>query len=134
MGYRPARHLAPWTRNIGTMAEIAAEVRYACVRCQGVYNVDLASLLRLKGPKFELIDRQPPCKLSRCGGHGFFVAAVDRNSFFITLLHEPPPGLWPPGLRPRDFEPPHDPPPRPAAGRAHGWHERSGDRALRLVK
>ncbi|MGB7406315.1 MAG: hypothetical protein WA906_11540 [Pacificimonas sp.] len=134
MGYRPNRNIPPWARYVGDMLAMAAEVRFACVRCRGVYNVDLRAVVAVKGARFTLIDRQPVCKLSRCGGTGFFVAASDRDGYLWPLLNEPPPGLWTPGLRPRDFEPPTDPPPTSTTGQVRQWHEARGDRPLRLVR
>ena len=134
MGYRPNRNLPRWARHVGDMLAMRAEVRFACTRCRGVYNVDMRAIVAVKGQGFSLIECKPTCKLSRCGGAGFFVAAADRDGFLYPLMHDVPPGLWPPGLRPRDFEPPKDPPPLPAGGQVRAWHEARGDRPLRLVK
>jgi hypothetical protein len=110
-----------------------AEARYACPACGHVFNVDLPALLALKGFKFTLIDRRPTCKISRCGGRGFFLAAADRGSYLVPLLSEVPPGLWRIGLRPMDFEPPSSPAPPGGSIAYPDWREVFGGSPLRIV-
>lgn len=135
MSYRDPRRRHPtWSHSVGAMIAAKAEARFACTTCRQVFDVELKLIARVKGRGFSLIDSWASCKLSRCGGQGFFIAAATRNCRLFPLVNEDHLHLWVVGPRPRDFEPPDQPSPIPPGGmRARPWHEAYGDTPLRLV-
>ena len=136
MSYRdPRRHHPSWTHSIGAMLAKKAEARFACTTCRQVFDVELRVIERMRGRGYSLIDAWANCKLARCGGKGFFLAADNRESRLFPLLNQDQMHLWPMGPRACDFEPPEQPSPIPPGGlRARRpWHEAYGDTPLRLV-
>ncbi len=71
---------------------------------------------RMKGRAFSLINSRVRCKVVRCGGQGFFVAASGRDGLLYPLVNKDRLYLWTIGPRPRDFEPPEQPSPIPPGG------------------
>ncbi len=112
----PARIWPVWARSVGAMIEAGVAVRFACLRCKRLYDVDMEALAMLRGRAWSLIDRRGRCKASKCRASGRFVAAGGRDQPFILLMsNEAMPG-WLVGARPSDHEPPPSGgPPRPPA-------------------
>lgn len=102
-----ARIWPVWARSLGAMIEAEVLVRFACCRCEKVYDVDVAALAMLRGREWSLIGRRARCKASRCRAAGSFVAAANRETPFLMLGQGPMPS-WLIGGRPRDHEPPPD--------------------------
>lgn len=130
----PRRRLPAWSHSVAAMRTAKAEVRFAYPTCRQVFDVDLALVERVRGRGFSLVEEWARCKVSRCGGRGFFIAASGRQSPFLPMLGQAWRHVWTVGPRPCDFEPPELPGPTPPGGqRARPWHEAYGDTPLRLV-
>lgn len=102
-----------WTRNLAAMIEAAAVVRFACPKCERLYDVDLEALIMLRGRAWGLIDRRARCKASKCRTSGRFVAAAAADQPFLWLSTSERMPHWLIGARPHDHEPQEDPPPVP---------------------
>jgi hypothetical protein len=103
------------------MIEHGSIVRFACLDCRTIFDVDLPAIARLSGASTSLFGAVARCKSSRCRGHGHFLFAPDLDSPFILLVTDP--DRWTPswlqGLTPMDVDAPDDPlPGAPAAARA----------------
>lgn len=103
-----------WVRSLGAMAEAGAIVRFACPRCERVYDVDLDALISLRGRAWSLVDRRARCKASRCRASGCFVAAQTRDQRFLWLHGRDATPAFVTNSRPRDHEPPEGGPMPPA--------------------
>ena len=110
------RRLWPqWTRSVAAMWEADAHVRFACPACMKLYDVDLESLILLKGRQWSLIDRQGRCKWVMCRARGPFVAAPAQDAHYMLLSTSEALPRWLTGKRPCDDEPPPPTPPTPPA-------------------
>lgn len=130
-----------WARSIGTMMAAGAAVRFACLGCRRLFDVDLPALAILRGAEWGLIGRRARCKASKCRARGLFVAAphdpVRGNARFspFLLLHESAamPG-WLQGTCPADHEPPPSaPPPAPLGVDPHRWAAAGSDAERRRL-
>lgn len=103
-------------RTVGAMLDQGVIVRAGCARCDSIFDVDLRAIVARRGRDYSLIDREITCKLSKCRGQGFFLAAARMDTQLLTLLNADvdPLLIERKGLRPIDLEPP-DPPYRGAA-------------------
>ena len=101
-----------WTRTLGAMIEAEAIVRFACLACKRLYDVDVESLAVLRGRQWSLIGRNARCKASKCRAKGLFVAATGRDTTFIGLGGGELP-KWLVAARPSEHEPPEGGPPDP---------------------
>jgi hypothetical protein len=95
-----------WVRSLGAMWEAGAIVRFACPRCERVYDVDLEALISLRGRTWSLVDRRARCKASKCRASGAFVAAQTPDQRFIWLHGRDMIPAFVAHSRPRDHEPP----------------------------
>lgn len=87
--YWPMIHI--WNQNVGRMlghAAIGAEVWINCSRCGTRSPVDLAKLVRDRGPLFSLWNRQPPCPT--CEGRRFFTGHHGPDTFVRPFTTEIP--------------------------------------------
>ncbi|WP_129792545.1 hypothetical protein [Sphingosinicella sp. CPCC 101087] len=93
------------------MLERGVIVRVGCARCDTFFDVDLAAIAAKRGPNFNLVDQEIKCKVSRCRGPSYFVAAESRDARLITLIDADvdPLSVNKRGLRPLDLEPPEPP-------------------------
>jgi hypothetical protein len=98
-------------RTVGAMLDHGTIVRAGCARCDTVFDVDLRAIIARRGRDYSLIDKEITCKVSKCRGTGFFLAAARMDTALITLLnaHVDPLLIERKGLRPIDFEPPEPP-------------------------
>lgn len=103
-----------WARSIGALIEAGAIVRFACPRCERVYDVDLEALAMLRGRAWSLVDRRARCKASKCRASGAFVAAQTPDQRFIWLHGRDVTPAFVFQTRPRDHEPPEGGPMPPA--------------------
>lgn len=90
---------------VGGLIERAVIVRFVCLACRDVFDVDLQAVAAVRGKDYCLLDLHPTCKRSRCRGQGSFVMAEALDQPFIKLAHRPLPD-WLRGLRPCDIEGP----------------------------
>jgi hypothetical protein len=91
------------------MIEKGVVVRVGCARCRTFFDVDLIGIARARGPDYCLIDRTTQCKVTRCRGRGYFIAASSMVEPIITLTNASMDPFGLNGLRPIDLEP-SDPP------------------------
>jgi hypothetical protein len=112
-----------WAYTIGAMRASGAVVRFACLGCRRLFDVDLEALLILRGADWGLIGRRARCKASKCRARGLFVAApVDRErgdarfSPFLLLHESAAMPNWLAGTCPADHEPPPGPTTPPEGG------------------
>lgn len=104
-----------WLRSVGDMIDNCVIVRLGCPDCRTFFDVDLRALERARGRGVSLIDARPSCKVTRCRGSGFFVAARRMQDPLTLLLSGAALGGTIAGLRAADLEPPQDDPPDPVA-------------------
>jgi hypothetical protein len=129
-----------WARTLGEMIEARAAVRFACLACRRLYDVDLEALATLRGRGWSLVGRRARCKASRCRASGRFVAAAGPDQPFIWLSGGEPMPAWLVGARPTDHEPPpppEPPPPAPAGVDPVSWayaDERERKRMVRRAR
>lgn len=100
------------------MIDRGAIVRFACMKCRTVLDVDLHAVALVRGRSVSLLGATAQCKISTCRGHGHFVYSSGSREAFLMLVDAPETVTpsWLRGLRPCDVEAPDDPPPRsPAA-------------------
>ena len=112
-----------WARSVGAMMASGATVRFACLGCRRLFDVDLEALAILRGAGWALIGRRARCKASKCRARGLFVAAaVDpergdaRFSPFVALHESMGLPSWLAGTCPAEHEPPPAPPSPPEGG------------------
>jgi hypothetical protein len=98
-------------RTVGAMLDHGAVVRAGCARCGTIFDVDLHAIVARRGRDYSLIDKELTCKVTRCRGTSFFLAAARMESALITLLNVKvdPLQVEGRGLRPIDLEPPEPP-------------------------
>lgn len=89
------------------LIERAVIVRFACMQCREIFDVDLQAVVTVRGPAYSLMDRSSTCRRSRCRGQGFFVMATAIDAPFAMLAYRAMPS-WLRGIRPCDVEPPLD--------------------------
>ena len=128
-----------WARSLGAMIEAGAIVRFACSKCERVYDVDLEALAMLRGRAWSLIGRRARCKASRCRASGRFVAAPGMRDLFLWLDAREPTPAWIAGARPIHHEPPEggpNPPAPPGVDPIHWAYadERERKRMVRLAR
>jgi hypothetical protein len=103
------------------MIKRGAAVRVHCRQCEEFFDVDLVAVRRARGPDHSLIDASTDCRISRCRGRAYFLAAPSMEETFLLLVNA---DMVQRGrlesLRPLDVEPPtsDEPPPPPAQSAA----------------
>ncbi len=100
-------------------------VRVGCAKCSTVFDVDLKAVERTRGGHASLINARPACKVTRCRGEAYFLAAFDMDKPLQTLVEPDTNPLGLDGQLPCDLEP-ENPPPRPASAaklRRAGMHQ-----------
>jgi hypothetical protein len=125
-----------WTRSIGAMLAGGAAVRFACLGCRRVFDVDLEALAVLRGAEWSLIGRRARCKASKCRAKGLFVAAPGRHDPFVILSEAAAMPSWLAGSTPADHEPPppHHPPAPPGVDKEKWYRTTSDGERRRLVR
>ena len=106
--------------SVGGLIDRGVIVRFACLECREIFDVDLQAVAAVRGRTYSLLDRRSTCKRSRCRGQGCFIMAEAIDAPFVKLAHRPIPA-WLRDLRPCDIEGPPDgrlPPGSPAAAAA----------------
>lgn len=93
------------------MIDAGVIVRVGCASCSTFFDVDLRAIEQRRGRAFSLIDGETSCKVTRCRGRNFFVAATSMNAVLVTLVNSASDPLQINGRRAIDLEPPDDPPP-----------------------
>lgn len=109
---RSRRRIWPFFfKTVGAMFDHGVIVRVGCVRCGTIFDVDLRAIALRRGRDYCLIDREVTCKVTKCRGTGFFLAACSMTTPLLTLLnaHVDPLSIERNGLRPIDIEPPEPP-------------------------
>jgi hypothetical protein len=94
------------------MIQTGAVVRAGCAKCRTIFDVDLRAIEAVRGADFRLIDQTAACRITRCRGRCYFLAARSMDSEVMTLANASlldPIGVA--GLRAADLEPPDSPPP-----------------------
>lgn len=106
-----------WARTVGGMIRQGAIVRVGCVKCRTFFDVDLMAIGRNRGEEYSLIDQTTQCKISKCRGTGYFIAARSMLDPIMTLVRASMNPLCLNGVRPIDLEPksPEEPPPKEPA-------------------
>jgi len=93
------------------MIKAGVVVRVGCVRCATVFDVDLKAIERARGASATLIGVSPICKVTRCRGQSFFLAATSLQAPLVTLIEPDVNPLGLDGTLPIDLEPPGSPGP-----------------------
>ncbi|MGE5563103.1 MAG: hypothetical protein ACM3ZV_07305 [Bacillota bacterium] len=104
-----------WCTSIGGAIRQGAVIRAVCSECGTIFDVDLIALRDRRGPGFSLIDQHTQCRISRCRGNAFFIAAGGMYQPYQILTTSADASHSVAGRRPIDLEPPSDPPRGPAA-------------------
>jgi len=102
-----------WARTVEKMIAQSAVVRAGCVKCRTFFDVDLPATARVRGGDFSLIDRTSQCKISKCRGTAYFVAARSMCDPIMTLVNCSMNPLQIEGVTPLDLEPSADDDPPP---------------------
>ncbi|HEX8583076.1 MAG TPA: hypothetical protein VF680_01535 [Allosphingosinicella sp.] len=103
------------------MIRRGAVVRVACLGCETFFDVDLPAVARRRGENESLVDATVDCKITRCRGRGYFLAARSMDENFLLLVNPSMEALRArfETIRPVDIEPPDSPrPTEPAELRA----------------
>ncbi|MBZ6379082.1 MULTISPECIES: hypothetical protein [Pacificimonas] len=109
----PNRLLPGWAHYAGTAIDEGGIVLLYCPRCGHIFRVSLELMVHVRGRQFLLLNKRPLCRIAKCGGRGFYVAAPRPENRLVPVLQDLPDD-WIMGPRPLDFEPgPPDPPPAP---------------------
>lgn len=93
----------------------SAVVRAGCVKCGTFFDVDLLATARVRGNDYSLIDRVSQCKITRCRGTVYFIAARSMRDPLMTLVNASMNPLRLEGVVPADLEPSADDDPPPEA-------------------
>jgi hypothetical protein len=106
-----------WARTVGEMIRHSAIVRVHCLGCDTFFDVDLPAIARTRGANHSLVDATTGCKITRCRGRGYFVAAPVMDGRFLLLVNPSMDALRArlEALRPIDIEPPDGSGSAPAA-------------------
>ena len=108
-----------WARTVGGMIGRGAAVRAHCRQCENFFDVDLVAIRRARGEHHSLIDGSTDCRLTRCRGRMYFVAAASMTDRFLLLVNATMVQREPlEALRPIDIEPQDGPPPSESAAAA----------------
>ena len=108
-----------WVRSVGAMVENGIVARVGCVKCGTFFDVDLAAVRAARGKDYSLIDRTMQCKITRCRGRAYFIAARSMFEPLMTLTNASMDPFKLNGRLPIDLEPPDtDPPTEPREHRA----------------
>jgi hypothetical protein len=109
------------------MIDAGVIVRFACMTCRTIFDVDLVAVAVVRGRGFSLIGANAKCKISRCRGDGSFIASIRSDHTFLLLKDRPEVHMpkWLIGLRPVDIDPPPDPHP-PGQDDIWAWRRRHG--------
>lgn len=100
----PNRFLPVEAHYAGTVREAGAELRFWCPRCRQLFLVGLTTILRVKGPRYVLLDRRPRCRVAKCGGRGFYLYVASPVSPMVPIVADMT-GLWLMGPVAADFAP-----------------------------
>jgi hypothetical protein len=109
-----------WPEYVSSVGGLIAQhviVRFACLSCREIFDVDLQAVAAVRGRAYSLLDRRSTCRRSSCRGTGCFIMAEGIDKPFVKLAHRPMPA-WLRNLRPCDVDAPPDghlPPGSPAA-------------------
>jgi hypothetical protein len=103
-----------WCRTIEGAIRHGAVLRAVCGQCGTIFDLDLHAIERRRGPQFSLIDEHTQCRISKCRGRAYFLAASGMFQPYVLLMTAGDPADLPVGMRPIDLEPLPDPPPAAA--------------------
>lgn len=107
-----------WARTVGAMIRAGTVVRFGCVKCRNIFDVDLVAIAAKSGDGASLINASTICRLTSCRGRGYFVAAKSLEAPLLTLVTVSM--LDPLGVDGRpaiELEPPNPPAPPPPIDR-----------------
>jgi hypothetical protein len=103
------------------MIRRGAAVRAHCRQCEEFFDVDLVAVRGARGSAHSLIDGSTDCRISRCRGRAYFLAAPSMEATFLLLVNaDMVQRARLESLRPIDVEPPtsDEPPPAHSAAAA----------------